>query len=79
MAYRAGMRTFVDIPDDQIAQVDTIARKQGRSRAALIREAVADLVEKHGQASGDNGFGLWRGKSVALDGLAYQRRARAAW
>ena len=38
------MRTLVDIPDEDIQWLDRQAAEQGKSRAALVREAVARFL-----------------------------------
>jgi metal-responsive CopG/Arc/MetJ family transcriptional regulator len=45
------MRTLVDIPDDQIAQLDALAERERKSRAAEIREAIRQYLE--GKSSND--------------------------
>ena len=35
------MRFLADIPDEDVKWLDRVAREQGRSRAAILREAVA--------------------------------------
>ena len=68
------MRTLVDIGDAQVRTLDEWAKQDGRSRAALIREAIDDyLAKRRGTRAGD-AFGLWgKGK---IDGLAYQEKMR---
>ena len=34
------MRTLIDIPDEDVERLDALARKNSRSRAAEVREAV---------------------------------------
>lgn len=75
------MRTLVDIPDDQIAELTKLAERQKVSRAALVREAIGDLLasrrrEARKQAI-DAAFGIWAG--MEEDGLAYQERLRSEW
>ncbi|MBP7240729.1 ribbon-helix-helix protein, CopG family [Amaricoccus sp.] len=70
------MRTLVDLVDTQVRALDRLAKRQERSRAAVIREAVDAYLDRHGLADGDEAFGLW-GRDV--DGLAYQERARSEW
>jgi len=73
------MRTLVDIPDDQLAELTTVAEREKVSRAALVREAIAGLLAaRHAKSSDviDAGFGLW---GEGEDGLAYQERLRAEW
>jgi hypothetical protein len=71
------MRTIIDIPDDQVAQLADVGRRRGVSRAALVREAIGAYLERHGGKARESAFGLW-GKG-APDGLAYQRKLRAEW
>ena len=71
------MRTLVDLVESQVAALDRLAKRQDRSRAALIREAVDDYLGRHSLAREDDAFGSW-GKD-AVDGLAFQERARGEW
>ena len=74
------MRTLVDIPDDQIEELNKLAERERVSRASLVRQAVADLLaakRKTGKAARDAAFGLWAG--MEEDGLAYQERLRSEW
>jgi metal-responsive CopG/Arc/MetJ family transcriptional regulator len=71
------MRTLVDLGDTQIEALDELSKKQKRSRAALIRQAIDDYLGKHrGKQEGD-AFGLWGKRKV--DGLAYQEKVRGEW
>ncbi len=74
------MRTLVDIPDDQIAELARLAAEEKTSRAAIVRRAIAELLEKRRPRKGDAiaaAFGLW-GKG-GEDGLDYQERLRGEW
>lgn len=74
------MRTLIDIPHDQIVQLNRLAEAEKVSRAALVREAITKLLTARGQASGDAiaaSFGLWAG--MEEDGVAYQERLRSEW
>lgn len=71
------MRALVDFEEEQIRELDRLARKQKISRAALIREAVSDYLEKSAREVAQESFGLWGKRKV--DGLAYQERARSEW
>ena len=73
------MRTLVDLPREQLEALAQLGKAQGRSRAALVREAVAEYLGKHEAGSLDEAFGLWRTKREVEDGLAYQERLRAEW
>jgi metal-responsive CopG/Arc/MetJ family transcriptional regulator len=71
------MRTLVDIDQAQVEALDVMAKRERRSRAALIRAAIDDyLLRRRCEQVGD-GFGLWRERQI--DGLAYQQKARAEW
>ena len=61
--------------DAQIRALDEMAQKESRSRAAVIREAVDDLLAKRRASSADDAFGLWS----SIDGVAYQDRLRREW
>ena len=70
------MRTLVDLGDTQIQALDELSKKEKRSRAALIREAIDDyLAGRHCKQS--DAFGLWGNRKV--DGLAYQQKVRREW
>ena len=70
------MRVSVDLPEADVRRLEAIASREGRSRAAEIREAVrAHLVRKTNWI--DAAFGLWGDRET--DGLEYQRATRAEW
>jgi predicted transcriptional regulator len=71
------MRTLIDIGDAQIEALDDLSRASKRSRAALIREAVADYLARHRRSELDDSFGLWGDRT--MDGLAYQEKLRREW
>lgn len=71
------MRALVDIDDSQVRELDRLARKQKQSRAALIREAVADYLETRTRTTTEEAFGLWGQRKI--DGLAYQEKIRSEW
>jgi len=71
------MRTLVDIPDDVIADLDALATRNGRSRAAEVREAVKDHIQS--QSNNDwirRGFGYWQHRDDIGDAVEYQRAMR---
>ncbi len=71
------MRTLVDIPDGQLRELTALGKRRNRSRAALIREAIAGYLATYKQGTGVDAFGLWGPEGA--DGVAYQRKARAEW
>ena len=71
------MRTLVDLGEARIQALDELSKKEKRSRAALIRQAIDDyLAKRRSQQEGD-AFGLWGKRKV--DGLAYQKKVRGEW
>jgi metal-responsive CopG/Arc/MetJ family transcriptional regulator len=71
------VRRLVDLGDSQIQALDELSKKDKRSRAALIRQAIDDyLAKRHSKQEGD-AFGLW-GKRK-MDGLVYQEKVRREW
>jgi len=72
------MRTLIDLHDSQIEALAALCERVKQPRAALIREAVAEYLEKRRSLNAvDEAFGLWGQGEV--DGLAYQEKARAEW
>jgi predicted transcriptional regulator len=71
------MRTLIDLPDDQARALDALAQENQTSRAALVREAVGDVLARRPRTGIAAAFGL-RGRD-GEDGLAYQARVRAGW
>jgi predicted transcriptional regulator len=74
---KRAMRALVDIDDSHIRELDRLAKDQKRSRAAVIREAVADYLDKRAQKTAEDAFGLWGKRKI--DGLAYQEKVRSEW
>ena len=71
------MRTLVDLGDTQIKALDELSKREKRSRAALIRQAIDDYLAKRHHRPESNAFGLWGQRKV--DGLAYQEKVRREW
>ena len=71
------MRTLIDLPDTQIRALAALCEKVNQPRAALIREAVAEYLDRQAATTAGSAFGLWG--SDAADGLAYQEKVRAEW
>ena len=57
--------------------LNALGEQQQQSRAALIREAVAEYLVRHRRQDAEAAFGLWNGS--AGDGLAYQEKVREEW
>ena len=57
-------RTIIDVPDDQLREVDSLCRLLGISRAEAVRRALGDFVRNNGDVTTD-GFGLWKEAAMA--------------
>lgn len=78
-SYDDGMRTIIEIPDEQLRALDAWRRTRGMTRAEAVRRAVAGLLQDEDEVrtAVESAFGLWRGRGI--DGLAEQDRLRAEW
>ena len=77
-------RVLADIPDDQLKWLDRHAADRGRSRASILREAVATYRAQaeeptSGKAWLDEAFGVWKDRTDIGDAVEWQRRERASW
>lgn len=75
-------RILADLPDEDIQWLDQLATKQGKSRASVLREAVAEYKAQSQPSSNkdwlDIGFGAWKDRTDIGDSVEWQRRERAA-
>ena len=71
------MRTLIDLGDTQVQALDELSKREKRSRAALIRQAIDDYLRNRRDERQRDAFGLW-GKRK-LGGLAYQKKLRGEW
>ena len=71
------MRIVIDVPAQMIASLDWISVSEQRSRAALIREAIADFLQRKSVPRAEAAFGLWR--QHKKDGVRYQTELRGEW
>ncbi len=71
------MRTIIDLPEDQLVALRALEQQRNLSRAALIREAVAEYVVKRIETV--DAFGAWKSAKVKVDAVAHQRKLRAEW
>lgn len=75
-------RILADLPDEDIQWLDRLAAEQGKSRAAVLREAVKEF-RAESQPVADKkwlevGFGAWKGRVDIGDSVDWQRRERAS-
>jgi predicted transcriptional regulator len=71
------VRTLIDLPDTQVQALAELCERSSLSRAAVIREAVAEYLERHAVKPLEAAFGLWG--TGTPDGLEYQEKVRAEW
>lgn len=76
-------RILADLPDDDIKWLDQRASEQGKSRASVLREAVASYKAQSEPSSDkdwlDQAFGIWKDRTDIGDSVEWQRRERASW
>jgi metal-responsive CopG/Arc/MetJ family transcriptional regulator len=71
------MRTLIDIPDDDLVELDALAQHNNRSRAAEVREAIRlHLRNRSGKNWIAQGAGYWRDRADIGDTVDYQRQLR---
>ena len=71
------MRTIIELPAEQVEELEAVCRRDGISRAEAIRRAIADHLRHRPRAGADPAFGAWRARR--MDGLKYQERLRREW
>jgi uncharacterized protein YehS (DUF1456 family) len=72
-------RILTEIPDDDVRELDAIARRDGKSRAAVLREAISNYLAEGAKEGFEKYFGLWERHGSTVDGLEYERRLRQEW
>ena len=76
-------RILADLPDDDVKWLDARAAEQGKSRASLLREAVASYRAETPPSTDtswlDDAFGIWKDRTDIGDAVEWQRRERASW
>jgi predicted transcriptional regulator len=71
------MRFLADLSDDEVAELDALARRNNSSRAAEVREAVRlYLLGRKGNDWIARGFGYWKDRADIGDAVDYQRDMR---
>lgn len=70
------MRTLVDIPEEDIRWLDSLAARQGKSRAAVVREAVSAYRSEIKKDWIGAGAGYWAHRDDIGDAVEYQREMR---
>lgn len=73
-------RILADLPEEDIRWLDARAAELGKSRASVLREAVATYKSQsplRGKKDWiERGAGLWKDRTDIPDGVEYQRAMR---
>ena len=72
-------RILADLPDEDIKWLNHFAAEQGKSRAAILREAVVAYCPRSALDGFEAGFGLWARHGIGIDPSEYDRKRRAGW
>lgn len=70
-------RILADLPDEDIKWLDARAAEQGKSRAAILREAVVSYRGEQASEGIERFFGMWKDRDDIADAVEWQRRERA--
>jgi len=71
------MRIFGDMPDSQLTELARVSAATRRSRAAIIRDAVAAYLAGVKRNDAGEAFGLLGDREI--DGLEYRHKLRSEW
>jgi predicted transcriptional regulator len=73
-------RILADLPEEDIRWLDQLAHEQGKSRASVLREAVATYKAQTPAAGRkdwiERGAGYWKNRTDIGDAVEYQRAMR---
>jgi hypothetical protein len=81
------MRTLIDIPENQLKELNAISQARKIPRAELVRQAISSFLHLN-RPGPEKAFGIWRDQALILpgpseplpkDGLEYQQRVRSEW
>ena len=76
--YDICMRILVDISHHQVSALNALAKRTGKARAEVIREA----LDKHVAANRPSisaFYGLWEGNAETEDAQVYQEKLSSEW
>ena len=71
------MRILIDLPETQIQALAALGERTRQPRAVVIREAIAEYLERCSAKPVEAAYGLWG--ADYQDGLDYQEKARSEW
>ncbi|QJB68482.1 ribbon-helix-helix domain-containing protein [Parasphingorhabdus halotolerans] len=72
-------RILADLPEEDVKWLDALAAEQGKSRAQLLREAVAEYRAEVSKDWIEAGFGIWAKHGIGMNADEYDRKRRAEW
>jgi metal-responsive CopG/Arc/MetJ family transcriptional regulator len=72
------MRTIIDLPDEQIEALKVIGEINKKSRAELVRQAVAAYIQQHNTVEPADAFGILKDAEID-DPVLYQQKLRDEW
>lgn len=70
-------RALIDIPNDKLKKLGEIAVMHHVSRAAVLRMAVDDFIEKVNKSASQDVFGIL--KDEKIDSIELQQTLREEW
>jgi LPS sulfotransferase NodH len=70
------MRTLIDIPEAQLADLALLCESRQLSRAEVVRQAISSFIAQQTRPQAAQAFGSW---GAGEDGVAYQQRLRSEW
>ena len=71
------MRTIIDIPDEQAAELSALCKSQGISRAEAIRRSLAVSLACQRTSGLEGAFGAWKHKG--MDARKFVETLRGEW
>ena len=81
--YDDGMRTIIDLPDEQVRALAMYCAREKLSRAEAVRRAVEAFVDNPDELKArrksaiDAAFGIWKSRGVDTD--TYLAELRSEW
>lgn len=70
-------RIVIDLPAEDLRQLDNLKAIRHMARAEIIRQALSDYLANNRADANNNAFGLWGHNCV--DGVEYENQIREEW
>jgi metal-responsive CopG/Arc/MetJ family transcriptional regulator len=71
------MRTIIDLPEDQVRELESLCKAERISRAEAVRRALAQMLSQKQSTGRENAFGVWKNKKI--DGRKFVEKLRREW